>query len=591
MKKAAQRNSILYFSNRILSFFDNMPLWWMLLPFMAVFFTPYFILGEGSVFDVHDQLDESILNMVLTARHLGENVSIFPEMMGGLNASGLQPSAILFVPLYRIFPEFTAFVLQYAICFGTAFLGMYFCVREWTGSSLLAVLTGACFCMLPMYPVYGLSQMGIPLVLYAFLCLWKGKNQKISLIITLFFGLTSHLVYTGYVVLGIWGCGICLAFSQKKKNKWLLGGFLLLLGVYMAVNQNLFMELFLGQGSYISHREEMVNYPMHFPTAVWDMFLGSGQHAPSLHRYFLVPLAVLLILEGILWGKFDGENRKRYLFALGGMGALFGIALFYGVCKSVPVTGWKNSMGGFLHYFQIERFYWLYPAGWYLELAYTAGILWRHEVESGVSKKKDLLIGRICLLFLYLFVTYKALYHSYFYMSVNQINNGSGITGYISWESFYSEDLMQKLEDAIGKDMAAYRVAHLGMNTAPALMHGFYTVDGYSNNYPLEYKHRFRKAIAKELEKNEETRLYFDQWGNRCYLFNGATGNAWMLGKSQHIIYEALDFDMGALKELGCEYLFSCGEILNADRMGLAFMGYYETENSYWGVWLYQLEN
>lgn len=43
-------------------------------------------------------------------------------------------------------------------------------------------------------------------------------------------------------------------------------------------------------------------------------------------------------------------------------------------------------------------------------------------------------------------------------------------------------------------------------------MHGFYTVDGYSNNYPLEYKHRFREVIAAELEKNEEVRVYFDLW-------------------------------------------------------------------------------
>ena len=55
---------------------------------------------------------------------------------------------------------------------------------------------------------------------------------------------------------------------------------------------------------------------------------------------------------------------------------------------------------------------------------------------------------------------------------------------------------MQEIDDAIGRDKSTYRVAHLGISPAPALMHGFYTVDGYSNNYPLEYKHRFREVIA-----------------------------------------------------------------------------------------------
>ena len=179
--------------------------------------------------------------------------------------------------------------------------------------------------------------------------------------------------------------------------------------------------------------------------------------------------------------------------------------------------------------------------------------------------------------------------NSYFYMNVNQINNGNGITGYISWESFYAEDLMRQLDEAIGRELSEYRVGHLGINPAPALMHGFYTVDGYSNNYPLEYKHNFRQVIAGELAKNEEMRVYFDCWGSRCYLFNAVTGNYWLLGKNSGVRYDNLEFDMKALRNLGCEYLFSGAEIVNAEEMGLALIGYYETKSSYWGIWLYEI--
>ena len=179
--------------------------------------------------------------------------------------------------------------------------------------------------------------------------------------------------------------------------------------------------------------------------------------------------------------------------------------------------------------------------------------------------------------------------NSLFYMNINQINNGSGVTGYISWESFYSEDLMQRLEDAIGKEMSSYRVAHLGISPAPALMHGFYTVDGYSNNYPLAYKHRFRQVIAGELARNEEARVYFDCWGSRCYLFNSVTGTYWMLRKDSGVQYEDLAFDLDALKALGCQYLFSGAQIADAEEMGLTFSGYFDTEDSYWGIWLYEL--
>lgn len=588
LRKAGRR--ILEKLNEIIVKLDDFPWWWLGFLIMLINFTPYFVMGEGSVFEIHDQLDECMMNNVLTARHLGEGLSVLPEMMGGINSGGLQPAAILFVPLYRIMPEFWAFILQYAVCFAAGFFGMYLCVKELMGSSVLAAMTAGCFCMLPMYPVYGLSEMGIPLIFFAFLRLWKGRKPGISLLIIVFFGLTSHLVYTGYVVLSLWAVALLAAFVRRRPCKWTAIGFLLLAALYIAENYNLFWEILFSQSTFTSHRTEMVSYAMSFWDAAKAMFVESGQHSPSLHRYLILPIVILLVCEGVCWRRMDACGRRRYLMALGGLAFLAGIALFYGVCKSPAVTAWKNSLTGFLRYFQIERYYWLYPAGWYLEFACAAGVWWRRESAPAGIRFWRWPVFRLLVLGLLLLPT--LLYikvNCYFYLSVNQINNGSGITGYISWESFYAEDLMQELEETIGRDITTYRVAHLGMSPAPALMHGFYTVDGYSNNYSLEYKHRFRRVIARELEKNEGTRLYFDEWGNRCYLFNGATGNAWMLGKREHIVYEKLEFDMGALRELGCEYIFSCGEIGNARELGLSLLGYYETESSFWGVWLYEL--
>lgn len=180
-------------------------------------FSPYFILGDGCIFEINDQLDESIMNYMLPARHLWDGSTVYPEMLGGVNASGMQPSAILFLPLYCLFSARVAFLTQYMICFVLAFLGMYLLVKESTESSILAVIAGACFCVLPLYPVYGLSEFGIPLVAYAFLCLWKRKRILPALMCTLLFGLTSHLVYTGYVVLGLWLLALLVTFFQKER--------------------------------------------------------------------------------------------------------------------------------------------------------------------------------------------------------------------------------------------------------------------------------------------------------------------------------------------------------------------------------------
>lgn len=280
------------------------------------------------------------------------------------------------------------------------------------------------------------------------------------------------------------------------------------------------------------------------------------------------------------------RERNLYFAALAGFVGLFLIAVFYGVCNSEPAAEWRNTMHGFFRYFQMNRFYWLYPAGWYLEFALAFRVFWG---ETNIENAK---LIKLLILFAVLLPTMQQIkVNSNFYRNVNQINNGSGITGYITWENYYAEDLMEELENAIGRDMSTYRIAHLGISPCPSLMHGFYTVDGYSNNYPLEYKHRFRQVIAEELEKSEATRVYFDTWGSRCYLFNAGTGNYYMIRKNSDIKYENLAFDMNTLRELGCEYLFAGGEILDAAQMGLEPMGYFETETSYWGIWLYRLKN
>ena len=561
---------------------DAHSLWWTGILFLVITFLPYLVLKEGSVFEIHDQLDETLMTYVLNARHLTDDSRFFPEILCGISASGMQPSAILFITLYKWLPTFWAFLVQYLMVCACGYFGMYACTRKITGSSILGVVMAVCFALLPLQPVYGLSAWGVPLLLYAFLCLNQKQRLWSSMLLILLFGFTTHLVLIGYVVLSFWAVHMAWEILHRKLNLWSVGGFVLLTGTYVAVNHSLFLELLLGQSSYVSHREELVNSGYPFFATVWDVFLNSSQHAVSLHKYLILPILVLLLIEGIRYGRLEQQEKLRFRAAVGIFMVLAGIALLFGICRSQWVAELKNGMSGFLRYFQAERYYWLYPALWYLEFALTFGIWWKRKGAWQITLVK-------CLVLLLLLLPTLNLIKpgSYFYQNVNQYNNGSGITGYISWESYYAEELMSDIEQAIGRDMSTYRVVHLGISPAPSLMHGFYTVDGYSNNYPLEYKHKFRRVIADELLKSEETRLYFDQWGSRCYLFNGASGTYWNMSKYEKVKYEQLDFDMEALKDLGCEYLFSGGEILCADELGLELMGYFETEKSFWGIWLY----
>ena len=52
-----------------------------------------------------------------------------------------------------------------------------------------------------------------------------------------------------------------------------------------------------------------------------------------------------------------------------------------------------------------------------------------------------------------------------------------------------------------------------------AVMNDIHVIDGYYVIYPLSYKIKFRKIIEDELNQNQKLKKYYDDWGNRVYLF------------------------------------------------------------------------
>lgn len=569
--------------NTIISKIDKMPLWLLGLFLELIVFIPYFFMGGQSVFPWHDQLDEDILNYVIPAKHIFEGLSVYPEMMNGVTASALQPFALLFVPLYIFFPARIAFTVQYAIVFAIAFYGMYFCCRECTESSIISLCTASFFSLLPFMPVYGASVAGIPLILYAIICLEKKKNTFVSFICIAVFALTAHVVFSGYAVLLFWGTYIVISFIRKKTNVRSIIGCCFLTLLYALINYQLFLDIFLHADNFESHRSEFVITGTPFFQSLKSVLFSNLMHAASNHIYTILPI-ILLILFGVIFKK-KLKNPKGLATALIGLSMIILIAFLFSFLKSETFASFRNSQNNVFRYFQFDRFYWLLPALWWLELGLSLGIFWNAEPIK--SRKRYLGFLFVIIAFIPSFMYVRD--ESYFYMSVNQINNGSNITGYITWDGYYSDDVMTDIENAIGSDMSTYRIAHIGMCPAPSLMHGFYTIDGYSNSYSLEYKHTFRKAMEKELAKSPATAVYYDTWGNRCYLFNSQSGNSFMNGKSSNIKYSNLEYDYDLLKQMGCRYLFSCGEIVDYYENDLKFIGEFTSDTSYWDIWVYEL--
>lgn len=130
----------------------------------------------------------------------------------------------------------------------------------------------------------------------------------------------------------------------------------------------------------------------------------------------------------------------------------------------------------------------------------------------------------------------------------------------------------------------------LGIDPAAALYHGFYCLDGYSNNYSLDYKEQFRKLIAPELDKSAYLTQLYDDWGNRCYLFSSECPGYYTI-KKHGFFFQDYQVNTGALYEMGGRYLLSAAWIQNAEEQGLSLLNEtpFETNDSYYCIYIYEL--
>jgi hypothetical protein len=153
----------------------------------------------------------------------------------------------------------------------------------------------------------------------------------------------------------------------------------------------------------------------------------------------------------------------------------------------------------------------------------------------------------------------------------------------LTFNEFFSKELLQEVDRYIRLPKKSYRIINLGIQPSVTQCSGFYTLDSYQNNYPLEYKHAFRKIIQDELAKDKEAEKYFDEWGNRCYVpFNAKKDSAGL----QTI--DELSINTAAFKELGGQFIFSAAAIKNSEALHLKFHRVFKHPESKYTLYLYE---
>ncbi len=586
----------------------------------CLFMIPYFLLGGGSIVTYHDQLDGELFSYLLTAKYLFTDIRVYPEIMNGLPAAGAVPPAPLFVLLYAAFKPFTAFMISQWIIYLTAFLGMYLLLMRLTGREFISFSIAVIFMLMPFYPVYGLCIPGQPLLFFAVLALFdKERRSAVSssfprkagyyfsadsifyYLIIFFYGISSSLVLAGFACLLLLGGSALIhtitALRQKKRgllSLWL--SLIVLLASYISVNSGLIRQVLFPGNAYISHKTEMILSPQNFSDYFKEAFTTGISYAQSFHLvlFILMLFCLLLFFINAVVKKeslFSGSDKLPLLKALRVLLFIFLTCLFYAFYHGHFITEIRNISGGILKTFNLDRVCWLLPTAWcilagYL-LSFIAGL--REHKTAARSCSLCLKYGIISATLGIWGIT--VLLHSPLRPNLSKLLKGGDYYA-LDWDRFFAEDIFSQIDSAIGKPKDSYHVISIGIYPAAAAYNGFYCLDGYSNNYPLEYKHTFRRIMEDELEKSDYIRDFFDNWGNRCYITTAEQANYYTFEKKWNSVIYDLDLNTDVLKELDCRYVFSAAYLMNAEEKGLTLLreAPFEAEGSWYHIYVYAVD-
>jgi hypothetical protein len=549
---------------------------------LVFYLSPLFILGQNSHILIHDNLDSNVVwfKVLSESGHIfGSLDATIPNIMNGLPRDCLGSEFSVILWLYYLLGPFTAYIVNITLMHFIAFIGMYLLLKSHflRDEKYEIIIVGAAlaFALLPFWPSGGLSIAGQPLALYAFLNIRGNLSTKkdwlILLLIPFYSSFTVSFVFFLFALGTLW---IYDTAKTKRINYPFFIAIALMTSIFVIVEYRLIYDMLLNSG-YVSHRIELQRAAFSSVDTIRAIkrsianFVFGQYHAASLQQYF-VGLSVVVALI-IIWIKKLKENLFILLLIVTAT-----ISLFYGFLHWDLLEPITNNIT-LLQSFNFGRFHWLHPLLWYVLFALALKVIFDNRKYG----------KQIVIIFLILQVGFL-----FCYSGGSVQSGGIGIirSEGLTYEEFYSEELFQEIAHYIGEPQANYRVVSIGLFPSIAQYNGFYTLDSYQANYPLEYKHKFRRIIEKELDKNDKLRIYFDNWGSRCYIFVDELGRNYLITKDEEIKVKNLELNSDALKRMGGNYVISAVEITNSDDNDLKLLKIFENDRSPWKIWLYKIE-
>ncbi len=502
--------------------------------------------------------------------------TIVPNMMNGLPRFYIHSEYSFIRVLFLLLPSFWAYVVNNFIIRLIGFIGMYLFMRDYfvpERNEKIAGIVASLFCIVPLFSMYGLCVMGIPLLLWSFQKIMLKQQKFYHYFIIILFPFYAHFALIAPFITAL----ICVYafyrwFIMKlsvPKNYFIAIALLCLF--FVLANFNI-ISSYVVPSNIVAHRSEWNVEPYALKTAfkqIIKVILTGHYHSASFAAFpiYLFGMAVIYSVR---------KNRRKVLNLAIPFVAIFLISVFVALYPYI-----KYSLRNVLHIlttFQLTRFSFLIPVMWFLLIGFSL----KYSKFNIKYFYLTMAIQAIIVL-----NANKEIKNNY----IQLITKGPNEFNFDSYKSIYSVPLFKEIDQYIGLPKSSYRTISLGIEPNVAQYNGFYTLDSYQNYYPLAYKHSFRKIIAKELDKNKSIKTKFDTWGNKCYLFSSELSDCCIVdcNKKTNCEVNNLEINADAAKQLGGKYMFSAVPVNNYKTLGITFLKKFTHPEARFDIYLYEL--
>ncbi|MFT8320118.1 MAG: DUF6044 family protein [Bacillus sp. (in: firmicutes)] len=541
---------------------------------ISIWVSPYFLLNENAHMRIHDNVDSN-LGWYQVLKDSGKvfaplNTPMEQIMNGNFSRDTYYSEYYAMVFLFQLFPPVIAYGLSQAITRFIAFLGMYLLLKKFVfkskENSFISIGTALAFSLTPYWPSGMLSILGMPLALWSFLNIRSGdKHWKNYIVLTILPFFSTFVIGFFYFLTAMGFIWIYDVIKTKKWNMPLFLSIFYMLLIYLCIDYRLVASM-------IAPTHELTNRDVFYQSKLsfWQTirlvgknYVISHNQDRTIHQFIILPLT-LFCLFMVLWKK-TWKDHKLFI-GLHILNVLLSTWYAFWFFEAWQPLKERISI---LTTFNFARFHYLRPMIIYVLFALSLSMIWKMG-----SKGKKITYLLISLQLLVLVPNNEEVKYNH----------------QPSYGQYFAKDEFTQIKNYIKLPMDQYRVVSIGMHPDVAQYNGFYTLDSYSNIYPLRYKQEFRKIIEPELNKNKPLRVYFDDWGGRCYIFVDELGKHYQYSKNTKKVIHHLNLNTEQLKKMGGRFILSAVRIENPQDNSLVFRKQFETDQGYWRIYLYEVK-